>query len=110
MANEAEIIASNLLSSAIEYKRLYDTTKKIEYREKEQRLRRIAENVKLLASSSSASTLDPETGMRFRREVLAVGGARPAAESFRVFRGREPKLDALLRHHGMTPAFVQTQT
>ena len=61
-------------------------------------------------SSNSASTLDPETGMRFRREVLAVGGARPAAESFRVFRGREPKLDALLRHHGMTPAFVQTQT
>jgi oligopeptidase A len=61
-------------------------------------------------SSSSASTLDPETGMRFRREVLAVGGARPAAVSFRVFRGREPKLDALLRHHGMTPAFVQTQT
>ena len=44
---------------------------------------------------------DPETGARFRDEVLAVGGSRPAAESFRAFRGREPSVDALLRHNGM---------
>lgn len=47
-------------------------------------------------------TLDPATGDRFRREVLAVGGARPAAESFAAFRGRAPRMDALLRHSGMT--------
>ncbi len=52
--------------------------------------------------AGNASTLDTETGLRFKREVLAVGGSRPAAESFKQFRGREPKLDALLRHHGMT--------
>ena len=48
--------------------------------------------------------LDPATGARFRDEVLAVGGSRPAAESFRAFRGREPKVDALLRHNGMISA------
>ena len=45
--------------------------------------------------------LDPRTGARFRDEILAVGGSRPAAESFRAFRGREPSVDALLRHNGM---------
>jgi oligopeptidase A len=52
-------------------------------------------------ASRSLGTLDPETGMKFRREVLAVGGTRPAAESFSAFRGRPPKMDALLRHSGM---------
>ena len=46
--------------------------------------------------------LDPRSGARFRDEILAVGGSRPAADSFRAFRGREPKVDALLRHNGMT--------
>jgi oligopeptidase A len=46
--------------------------------------------------------LDPETGARFRREVLASGGSRPALESFVAFRGRKPQIDALLRHNGMT--------
>lgn len=54
------------------------------------------------AFEEAASTLDPQTGARFRKEILAVGGIRPAAESFRAFRGRDPKLDALLRHHGMS--------
>ena len=45
--------------------------------------------------------LDPETGARFRDEILAVGGSRPALESFVAFRGREPTIDALLRHSGM---------
>ncbi len=44
---------------------------------------------------------DPGTGARFRDEILAVGGSRPAIESFRAFRGREPRIDALLRHNGM---------
>jgi oligopeptidase A len=46
--------------------------------------------------------LDPETGARFRDEVLARGGSRPALESFVAFRGRKPQIDALLRHNGMT--------
>jgi oligopeptidase A len=45
--------------------------------------------------------LSPDTGARFRDEILAVGGSRPAAESFRAFRGREPNVEALLRHNGM---------
>ena len=53
---------------------------------------------------SSKGVLDPETGQRFRDEILAVGGSRPATESFRAFRGREPSVDALLRHSGMIPA------
>jgi oligopeptidase A len=48
--------------------------------------------------------LDPATGARFRDEILAVGGSRPAAESFRAFRGREPNVAALLRHNGMIAA------
>jgi oligopeptidase A len=49
-----------------------------------------------------AGVLDPEVGGRFRREVLAAGGSRPAMESFVAFRGRKPEIDALLRHNGMT--------
>jgi oligopeptidase A len=48
--------------------------------------------------------LNPEAGERFRREILGVGGSRPALESFVAFRGREPKIDALLRHSGMAVA------
>ena len=45
--------------------------------------------------------LNPQVGDRFRREVLAAGGSRPALESFVAFRGRAPRIDALLRHNGM---------
>ncbi|HEX6319971.1 MAG TPA: M3 family metallopeptidase [Burkholderiales bacterium] len=48
--------------------------------------------------------LDPKIGGRFRDEILAVGGSRPAAESFRAFRGREPRVEALLKHSGMIAA------
>jgi oligopeptidase A len=48
--------------------------------------------------------LDRASGARFRDEILAVGGSRPALESFRAFRGREPSVDALLRHSGMVGA------
>jgi oligopeptidase A len=50
--------------------------------------------------------LDPRTGQRFWDEVLGMGGSRPALESFVAFRGREPKIDALLRHSGMSGAAV----
>jgi len=48
--------------------------------------------------------LSPEAGERFRTEILGVGGSRPALESFVAFRGREPRIDALLRHSGMAVA------
>ena len=47
-----------------------------------------------------------ETGRRFLEEILSVGGSRPAIDSFRAFRGRDPQLDALLRHNGMADASV----
>jgi oligopeptidase A len=56
------------------------------------------------AFEEAPSVTDAQTGTRFRDEVLAVGGSRPAAESFRAFRGREPRVDALLRHSGMIAA------
>jgi oligopeptidase A len=48
--------------------------------------------------------LSSAIGERFRDEILAMGGSRPALESFVAFRGREPKIDALLRHSGMVAA------
>ena len=42
-----------------------------------------------------------ETGRKYRESILEAGGSRPAMESFKAFRGREPTLDALLRHQGM---------
>ncbi|MDO8958825.1 MAG: M3 family metallopeptidase [Rhodocyclaceae bacterium] len=53
------------------------------------------------AVPSVGTVLDATTGERFWREILAVGGSRPALESFKAFRGREPSPDALLRHNGM---------
>ena len=46
--------------------------------------------------------LSAETGKRYWQEILAQGGSRPALESFTAFRGREPNIDALLRHNGMS--------
>ena len=45
-----------------------------------------------------------ETGRKYRHAILEAGGSRPAMESFKAFRGREPNLDALLRHQGMMAA------
>ena len=45
--------------------------------------------------------LNPDIGARFRAEILAVGGSRDAMQSFAAFRGREPSIDALLRHNGL---------
>jgi oligopeptidase A len=55
------------------------------------------------AQAANSSVLDVATGTRYRREILEVGGSRPAMESFKAFRGREPTIDALLRHNGMAP-------
>jgi len=56
------------------------------------------------AAKTGGSTLDAATGERFWREILSVGGSRPALDSFKAFRGREPRPDALLRHNGMAVA------
>ena len=56
------------------------------------------------ARGIAGTVLDTATGRRFWDEILAVGGSRPALESFKAFRGREPRPDALLRHSGMVGA------
>jgi len=53
------------------------------------------------AAFEETGVLNAETGARFRREVLARGGSRPAMESFIAFRGRKPEIEHLLRHNGM---------
>ena len=53
------------------------------------------------AAFEEAGVFDAATGERYRREILESGGSRPAMESFKAFRGREPRIDALLRHQGM---------
>ncbi len=53
------------------------------------------------ALQNGHSTLDVATGRRYRQAILEAGGSRPAMESFKAFRGREPSIDALLRHQGM---------
>jgi oligopeptidase A len=52
-------------------------------------------------SADAQGLPDPQTGRKYRRAILEAGGSRPAMESFKAFRGREPQLDALLRHQGM---------
>ena len=63
-----------------------------------------ADAYSLFEENSAGKVISPENGARFRNEILAVGGSRPALESFIAFRGREPKIDALLRHNGMAAA------
>jgi oligopeptidase A len=53
------------------------------------------------AAFEESGVLNADTGARFRREVLARGGSRPALESFVAFRGRRPDIEPLLRHNGM---------
>ena len=52
-------------------------------------------------TSASDSTVSVTTGRKYRSTILEVGGSRPAMESFKAFRGREPSIDALMRHQGM---------
>ena len=53
------------------------------------------------AAFEEEGVFNPQTGRRFLDEILSMGGSRPAIDSFRAFRGREPRIDALLRHNGM---------
>ena len=48
-----------------------------------------------------AGALSVATGRRLREQILEAGGSRSALENFTAFRGREPRIDALLRHQGM---------
>ncbi|MGB2902107.1 MAG: M3 family metallopeptidase [Candidatus Dechloromonas phosphoritropha] len=56
------------------------------------------------AFEEAGNPFDATVGKRFLDEILSVGGSRPAIESFKAFRGREPSVDALLRHSGMIAA------
>jgi oligopeptidase A len=53
------------------------------------------------AAGQSGFPLSVDIGRLYRQHILEVGGSRPAMDSFKAFRGREPKIDALLRHQGM---------
>lgn len=53
------------------------------------------------AQAGGHNTVDVATGRRYRQAILEAGGSRPAMASFKAFRGREPRIDALLRHQGM---------
>ncbi|MDG6774218.1 M3 family metallopeptidase [Thiomicrorhabdus sp. ZW0627] len=45
--------------------------------------------------------LNSETGARFKNTILAAGGSIDPMVLFKTFRGREPEIDALLRHSGI---------
>ena len=51
--------------------------------------------------SAVGAAANVETGRKYREAILEAGGSRPAMESFKAFRGREPSIDALMRHQGM---------
>ena len=53
------------------------------------------------SAGSVGGVLNVETGRRYRENVLETGGSRSTMESFKAFRGREPSIDALLRHQGL---------
>jgi oligopeptidase A len=53
------------------------------------------------AAFEETSAFDADTATRFRTSILEVGGSRDAMKSFVEFRGREPKLDALLKMSGL---------
>ncbi|EOC7934219.1 oligopeptidase A [Vibrio cholerae] len=44
---------------------------------------------------------NPETGQSFLNHILEMGGSEEPMELFKRFRGREPQIDALLRHVGI---------
>ena len=55
----------------------------------------------MLSADAFERFVEAATGAAFRRSILAVGGSRPALESFVEFRGREPDPGALLRSYGL---------
>ena len=59
------------------------------------------EETAIASDAENTTTVTVETGRKYRNAILEAGGSRPAMESFKAFRGREPSIDALLRHQGM---------
>jgi oligopeptidase A len=55
-------------------------------------------------SAEDGGVLSVKTGRRLRQSVFETGGSRSTIESFKAFRGREPRIDALLRHQGLSTA------
>ncbi|WP_295884330.1 M3 family metallopeptidase [uncultured Thiohalocapsa sp.] len=53
---------------------------------------------------------DPDTGRAFRELILERGGSADAMDLFTAFRGREPRVDALLRHSGIGTAVQPADT
>ena len=64
------------------------------------------------SASAESGVLNVETGRRYREQVLESGGSRSTLDSFKAFRGREPRIDALLRHQGSSggPRLVAIET
>ena len=56
------------------------------------------------AAFEESGIFDAETAMRFRKEILEIGGSRDFMEAYVAFRGRKPTLDALLRQSGIGKA------
>ena len=56
----------------------------------------------VFAAFEEVGIFDATIGQKFLHCILEQGGSRPAMESFRCFRGRDPNIDALLRHSGIT--------
>ena len=54
------------------------------------------------AATPESGVLNADIGRRYREAILEAGGSRSAMENFKAFRGREPSIDALLRHQGMS--------
>ena len=52
------------------------------------------------AFEETGNVFDPAVASRLRCEVLERGNSRDPAQSYRTFRGREPRIDALLRNRG----------
>ena len=59
------------------------------------------------AAFQEAGHFDRETAQRFRSSILAVGGSRDAIDAFVEFRGRAPKLEALLKQSGIVSEDIQ---
>jgi oligopeptidase A len=53
------------------------------------------------AATPQSGVLNADVGRRYREAILEAGGSRSAMDNFKAFRGREPQIDALLRHQGM---------
>jgi len=58
----------------------------------------------IYAAFEEEGVFNTETALRFREQILSVGGSRDIMDAFIAFRGRKPSVDALLRHAGLLTA------